>query len=180
MLFFTHLSLTSDDLSIARWIIDLDRDVKRIWSKEKTNVKNFRACMNLFDIILDGYIIIFIAEYCGIDNVPVLLSSLDQLGSQKLSDAIENLTSLLNDFFLMSRMRKRDSESRDEQYENVILFMQQGLVLHNFALAMRTGDSGMVIECLPVDHEYVPLPLNFMCFFSIKNVPKPQRFRHIS
>ena len=32
----------------------------------------------------------------------------------------------------------------------------------------------------PVDHEYVPLPLNFMCFFSIKFVPKPQWFRHIS
>jgi hypothetical protein len=148
MLFFTHLGLASDDLSIARWIVDLDRDVKRIWSKEKTNVKDFRACMDLFDIILDGYIIAFIAEYCGIDNVPVLLSSLDQLGSEKLADAIENLTSLLNDFSLVSQMRKRDSESRDEQYENVILFMQQGLVLRSFALAMRTGDSGMVIECL--------------------------------
>ena len=32
----------------------------------------------------------------------------------------------------------------------------------------------------PVDHEYVPLPLNLMCFFWIKNVPKPQGFKHIS
>lgn len=148
MLFFTHLGLSSDDLSIARWIVDLDRDAQRIWSKEKTNVKDFRACMDLFDIILDGYIIAFITEYCGIDNVPTLLSSLDQLDSEKLADAIEHLTSLLSDYSLVSRMRKRDSESRDEQYENILLFMQQGLVLHNFALTMRTGDNGMVIECL--------------------------------
>lgn len=148
MLFFTHLGLASDNLSIARWIVDLDRDGKRIWSKEKTNVKDFRACMDLFDIILDGYIMTFIAEYCEFDNVPVFLSGLDQIGSEKLADAIGNLISLLNDFVLISRMRKRDSEFRDEQYENIILFMQQGLVLRNFALTMRIGDSGMVIECL--------------------------------
>ena len=104
--------------------------------------------MNLFDIILNEYIIVFIVEYCEIDNVPALLSSLDQIDFEKLADAIENLISLLNDFFLVSRMRKRDSEFRDEQYENIILFMQQGLVLRNFALAMRIGDSGMIIECL--------------------------------
>jgi len=58
--------------------------------------------MDLFDIILDGYIIAFIAEYCGIDDVSVLLSSLDQIGSKKLANAIKNLTSLLSDFSLMS------------------------------------------------------------------------------
>src|SRR5271169_4464011 len=104
--------------------------------------------MDLFDIKLGGYIIAFIAEYCGIDNVPRLLSSLDQISSKTLAEAIENLSSRLSDFSFVSRIHKTDSESLDEQYENIILFMQQGLVLRNYVLAMRTCKSGMVIECL--------------------------------
>ena len=148
MLFSTHLGEAKEAISIARWMEDLDRNSKNIWSSDKTNVKDFRACQDLFDTILDGFIVAFLVDYCGFDSVSELTSNLEQMGSDHLASAVEKLADLLNDYSAVTKMRKLSPEYRDQQYENLILFMQQGLVLRNFAIAMRNGDSGMVIDCL--------------------------------
>lgn len=148
MLFSTHLGEAKEAISIARWMEDLDRNSRNIWSSDKTNVKDFRACQDLFDTILDGFIEAFLVDYCGFDTVSELMSNLEQIGSDRLASAVEKLADLLNDYSAVTRMRKLSPEHRDQQYENLVLFMQQGLVLRNFAVAMRNGDSGMVIDCL--------------------------------
>jgi len=148
MLFSAHLGEVKEAVSIARWMEDLDRNSKTIWSSDKTNVKDFRACQDLFDTILDGFIMAFLVSRCGFSSVSELLSNLDQMGSDRLANALGQLADIVNDYSAVTKMRKLNPENRDQQYENLILFMQQGLVLRTFAVAMRNGDSGMVIHCL--------------------------------
>jgi hypothetical protein len=148
MLFSTHLGDSNDLTSITSWGEYIGRDQRRLWNKQNTNVKDFRACLDLFDTILDGYIIALIAKECGYESAHGLLSNLDQIGKEALSSAFERLGNLLSDYSAVTRMRQMPPEQRDVVYENMLVFTQQGMVLRTFGRAMRTGDSGIVTDCL--------------------------------
>lgn len=151
MLFDTHLGSASDESSISRWMADLRRDHRLIWSTDKTNVKDFRACLDLFDTILDGYILGNLAAECGAPSMTDFVTSLPDIPPERLDTAVRTLSDRLCDYMLVHNLRSGAAEApdkRDTQHENHLLFMQQGLVMRNFTNAMKHGDSGMVQECL--------------------------------
>jgi hypothetical protein len=148
MLFDTHLGTIGDQYSISRWMTDLRRDNRVIWSVDKTNVKDFRACLDLFDTILDGYIMADLATRSGFSSIPDFMSGLETMEPKVADTAVRQLSEHLCDFMLASTMRSEGPDHRDTLYENRLIFMQQGMVLRNLSLAMRHGDSGMVTACL--------------------------------
>jgi hypothetical protein len=149
MLFFNHLGEKEDELSLARWIVDLGRDKRQLWEKGRLpKVKDFRGCLDLVDTVLDGYIIAFIAEFCHFGNVKELLIGLEHIPPETMARALEELNTIIGDHSLVTRMRQKQPTERDMQYEDLLLFIQTGLILRSFGKAMRIGDSGMVIECL--------------------------------
>ena len=149
MLFFNHLGEKEDEVSLARWIVDLGRDKRQLWEKGSLpKVKDFRGCLDLVDTVLDGYIIAFIAEYCHFRNVKELLDNLECIAPKTTAGALEELNAIIRDHTLVTRMRQKQPTERDMQYEDLLLFIQSGLILRSFGKAMRIGDSGMVIECL--------------------------------
>jgi hypothetical protein len=106
-------------------------------------VKDFRGCLDLVDTVLDGYIIAFIAEYCHFRNVKELLDNLECIAPKTMAGALEELNAIIRDHTLVTRMRQKQPTERDMQYEDLLLFIQSGLILRSFGKAMRIGDSGL-------------------------------------
>jgi hypothetical protein len=70
------------------------------------------------------------------------------MSPETLDRGIQHLADQMSNFGEVTGRRKTLVEERDSEHENIILFMQQGLVLRTFGIAMRRGDSGMVLQCL--------------------------------
>src|SRR5438046_8223313 len=45
MLFQTHLGDEKDNCSMARWIIELNRDKNKLWNGKRNLVKDFQSCL---------------------------------------------------------------------------------------------------------------------------------------
>jgi hypothetical protein len=83
-----------------------------------------------------------LAKRCGYDNVQDFASGL--AGHDNLAQTIADMSSDLAKFSRVSGYRDKPDGQRDLPNENHWLILQHGLVLRNFALAMRQGDSGRV------------------------------------
>jgi hypothetical protein len=131
MLFDNHLGSELDNYSLARWIADLHRDPRKLWQEDKTNVKDFRACLDLFECVLDGYIVGYLAGVCGYSHTPAFLSALQRGDRQTVADHVDRMGDLLGNHVYVSGMRKQPSEARDEEHESFILYLQQALMLRS-------------------------------------------------
>jgi hypothetical protein len=87
-------------------------------------IEDFRACQALVDVVLVSYIIGVLAPDIGA--------------------YIDELSDRLSDFETVNNHRMR-RDGRDRPHENLVLFMQRGLILRNFNDAMKTGDVGRVL-----------------------------------
>ena len=108
-------------------------------------MKDFRSCQRFWDFVLDGYILASVAKRCGFTTVAEFVSG---MGDTDITTAIETLANDLVRFSEVARARQKPDEERDREYENHLLLLQHGLVLRNFVLAMRQGDSGRVLVSL--------------------------------
>src|SRR5438034_418452 len=97
MLLNANLGTDMEEMFIVKWIVYLNRDSRKMWSKEKNHVKDFRACQDFFDIILDGTIIAFTTQLCGNERVNDVLSIIDSISSKKF-EVIEAFANRMNDF----------------------------------------------------------------------------------
>ena len=150
-LYKSHFGKEQDAWSLHMWMEELGQDYRKMWDdSQKGHVKNFRASRDIFFMVLKGYVFASVAtEISGTcATFSQYTESLQNIPQSKLSDAIEKVIDYCSDFQYVDRMRDAPDEKRDVDRENMILFMQHGLVLRVFDQAVRTGDSGLMCAAI--------------------------------
>lgn len=182
VLFKTHYgTLDTDVASLLVWLDELQRDIPRMWNVQKQSVKDFHAAHDFFDTVLDAYIIAAMAAYqCPkADDIQSFATELPKLIEEELRTMITTVSAFLADFNKVGNMRS--VEERDPVHENLILFLQHGLVWRNAILAMRQGDIGRVENSLTYfaiwfqgtgNHNYASETLRLIA--SIKKIWSPE------
>ena len=144
LLFYrTHLGTESDVCSLSRWIKELNRIDTKLWDKNSANVNNFNACMDFFNIVLDGCILAVFANACGAKSVQELSQRFSQIDIEK---KIDDIAQFLVKFDQVNK--NRSNKLQDSAHDNLILFCQHGLTLRNFSKAIRAGDPGRYLASL--------------------------------
>jgi hypothetical protein len=148
LLFKTHYGKETDVASLATWLEELERNIPSMWNGDNSQVKDYRAAEDFFNLVLDAYIIATLSDchFPGQQNIEHFAARLPSLSDDTIKEGIEKTAIYLSNFGVVSKMRKRSN--RDVVEENVVLFLQQGLVFRNALLAMRQGDSGRVVNSL--------------------------------
>ena len=108
-------------------------------------VKNFRACNELFNHVLDGHIIAAVAAECNVRSWQEVRQILTETSWRIIIKDIRDKKSNLQK---VGKLRESKDKDRDILHENALLFLQHGLMYRDFCNAMRFGDSGRVIHCL--------------------------------
>src|SRR5208282_131258 len=57
---------------------------------------------------------------------------------------IKHLSRLISDMTMIPKMRGELDDTRDRQYENAILFIQQCMLYREFSNTIEIGDTGMI------------------------------------
>jgi len=143
MLFRSHGGLEKEVGTLSYWIKLLQRNKNTLWDGRKQLVKDFRGCYELFGQIVDGYLLGFIAERCGWKEgrLETAFEEHRDTLQQRITDLVEDLSNFKD---IHSRRQNHPSD-RDLMYENMILFLQHGLILRNFHHAMKHGDIGRIL-----------------------------------
>ena len=150
-LYKSHFGKERDAWSLNMWMQELGQDYRKMWDDSgKGEVKNFRASRDTFFMVLKGYIFASVGTEINHNckDFSQYTESLQNLSQSKLSDAIEKVIDYCSDFQYVDKMRDAPDEERDVDRENMILFMQHGLVLRVFDQAVRTGDSGLMCSAI--------------------------------
>jgi hypothetical protein len=141
LLFRTHTGSDKEPGTIPYWIRLLQRNQNMLWDGSKHLVKDFRACFELFGQIVDGYLLGILAKRSGWEKGTIgalFESNLDLRGT--IDDIAKDLAN-----FKQTDDRRTDTAPRDNSFDNVILFLQHGLVLRNMHHAMAHGDVGRLL-----------------------------------
>src|SRR6266496_5379703 len=101
-------------------------------------------------MILKGYVFASIMmEINGnCSNFTQYTTFLQDISQSKLSDTIEKVLDYCSNFQYMQKMCYTSDDEWDVDHENMILFMQHGLVLHIFDQVVWTGDSGLMCSVM--------------------------------
>lgn len=145
MLFRIHRGSESDMCSISRWLDVLGRDKDKLWDAQKEYIKDFRACNDLFQTILDGYILGYLAHSGKFSDTASYMQNLSSAG---LREAINALAKQLLDFTTLSDQMSEPPERRDQPWENLWLFLQHAMMYRFLVTSMRQGDPGRVVASL--------------------------------
>ena len=143
LLFQYHMGEKSDVSSLAKWFITLERDSNIIGTGKRQTIRDFRACNQLFNHVLDAHVLAIVGTKLGATSCAELCEALEVRNWQ---EAFKNTEKELTDLYHIDKRRGLDE--RDPVYENAILFLQHGLIYRDFCDAMRHGDSGRVKNCL--------------------------------
>jgi hypothetical protein len=143
LLFQYHMGEKSDVSSLAKWFITLERDSNIIGTGKRHTIRDFRACHQLFNHVLDAHVLAIVGTKLGVTSCADLCEALEVRNWQ---EAFKNTEKELTDLYHIDKRRGLDE--RDPVYENAILFLQHGLIYRDFCDAMRHGDSGRVKNCL--------------------------------
>jgi len=149
-MFKIYYGKTSDKFSFTCFIDLLNQDVNKLWNRHDSQVKDFNTCLDLVDTVLNGCLISAITRFCNptSDTTAEFEANLGNMSQISLELAIKTLAKYLSNFNLVSEMRKIPDEMRNVGLENLLLFIQQGLMLRNLGLAIRQGDSGRILNSL--------------------------------
>ena len=135
MLYRTHFGDTTQPTSLSRWIALLDRNTTKLWNAEgKGHVKDFNACLDLFETVLDGCLL---AALCTAYGYKTLDDFSEKFGVSTEKN-LDDLAKTLMRFELVDVNRQQGRN--DTAHDNLILFLQHGLILRNFSEAMKSGD----------------------------------------
>jgi len=140
-IFKSHYGSETDRWSLSRMIKLLSYDANKFWNKTERLVKDFNRCFDFFNLVLDGCILAAVFRLCPIDIGSILQP-------ERLIAAVTDLSHELSDYSAVSSMRCREGQDRDVGEENLLLFVQEGLMLRHLSLAIHQGDSGRVINAL--------------------------------
>jgi hypothetical protein len=143
LLFQVHMGDKSDVNSLAKWFIILKRDSNIFGTGKRRTIKDFRACNQLFNHVLDAHVLAIVGTKLEVDSCAELCKALER---RKWRKAFEETDDPLTDLNYIDTLRS--SDKRDRVYENGLLFLQHGLIYRDFSDAMRSGDSGRIKNCL--------------------------------
>lgn len=131
-----------------------------MWINGKDTIKDFRTCFDFINIILDAYVMAalaitllfqFLSDLRAEERIFTKLQ--DVLPDLLQTDLIQNAIGQLVKFFsrfdrIGERFHKESEAKRDIINENMNLFIQHGLVLRNFDIAISDGDIGRALVSL--------------------------------
>lgn len=151
-IFKTHYGADTDRWSLSRLIKVLGLDANKFWNKTESQVKDFNTCFDFFNIVLNGCILAAVSTRLCFPKVETIGQLQASVGSvlrpESMLAAITALSETLSDYRTVSSMRCAEVPNRDIGAENLLLFLQEGLMLRHLTLAMRQGDSGRIINAL--------------------------------
>src|SRR5204863_7039593 len=139
MLIQNHYRSPQDPNSISRWMTLLWSDT-RIWDTKRNTIKDFRTCHTLFNIILDAHLLALFGAKYNATTCDAMLTLPEHHNWRK---SIKRLSWLISDVTVLGEMMSKPEDTQDRQYENAILFIQQGMLYREFSNAIETGDTGM-------------------------------------
>jgi len=150
-----------DRWSLTRCMDELGRDPARMWNKTKQHVQNFNICKDFFDIVLDGALVAMISFYYApsamtIANLEHHLRFADAQGLEAMS---ESLAAFVMDFDRTSKLSEAEPRSNsnmsskpphrhERTFQNLMLFIQHGMMFRTLDRAIREGDSGRILMCI--------------------------------
>jgi len=143
LLFRFHMGNKSDPSSLAKWFVKLKRDSNIFGTGKRQTIRDFRACNQLFNHVLDGHVLAIVATKLGVTSCAELCKALEVWNWRKAFDTTEGQ---LTDLNYINNLRT--SDERDLVYENATLFLQHGLIYRDFSHVIRYGDSGRIKNCL--------------------------------
>jgi len=148
LLFKMHYGKQKDVASLATWLEELERNIPSMWNNEHAMVKDYRAAEDFLNLVLDAYIIATLSDryFPGHLNIEHFAASLPSLSDDTIKAGIEETAKYLSDFGIVPRLCEKPN--RHVVLENVLLFLQHGLVFRNALLAIQQGDSGRVVNSL--------------------------------
>jgi hypothetical protein len=147
LIYSTHMGRASDAFSLSKFVQELDWNHHKLWNASDKKLKDFNTAFDFFNIVLDGCILAASSTFFECDSTADFENILKTERHEHLQEAIEKLSYYLSNFVLVSGMRSKQI-GRDIANENMLLFIQQGLMLRHFHLAMRQGDSGRMLNSL--------------------------------
>jgi hypothetical protein len=76
LVYRTHLGEEQDasPCSLNRWIKDLRRMRSKLWDPQRQLVKNYNASKDFFELVLQGYILAFIANHFSCASLSAMKS----------------------------------------------------------------------------------------------------------
>ena len=146
--FTTHFGKVSDVSSLSHWMKFLRKDMNQMWNPQQALVKDFDRCLDFFNTVLDGTILASVAAYHfpSERTIDTFARSLPSIPVDLLAKSIEEISDTLLNQTLVSRMRRGPPASRDPVHENIILFLQHGIIVRNFSHAISSGDTGRLVN----------------------------------
>jgi len=150
MVFNMYYGDLKDSISLNSWIKFLGRDIWKMWNNKWALVKQYHACKDLLDNLLTGYMIAWLTWHFHFGACAEFLPHLPNLSAEALSNAVEDLKTILVDYFLVSTRRNNSTDETDTMHENYILFLQDVIIILIFLHACRISDSSVFIDCISV------------------------------
>jgi len=94
LLFRVHIGDQSDLSSLAKWFVTLRRDSNIFGTGKRRTIKDFRACDQLFNHILDGHVLAIVATKLGVSSCKELCKALE---TRKWREAFGRMEEQLTD-----------------------------------------------------------------------------------
>ena len=135
LLYRTHFGDTTQATSLSRWIALLDRNTTKLWNAQgKGHIKDFNACLDLFETVLDGCLLAVLSSAYGCKTLDAFIEKFGECTETTIDNVVKELMKFQLVYF------NRAEDRRDTAHDNLILFLQHGLILRNFSQAMKSGD----------------------------------------
>jgi hypothetical protein len=112
---------------------------------QTNKIKDFCACQSFLDHLLDGHILAALSAELGAEDWEELQIKLKDENWRKL---IQKVELKISQRLLVWTWREEEMETRDLVHENTVLFLQHLLIYRGFTEALKTGDSGQVVQHL--------------------------------
>lgn len=116
-----------------------------MWNFQARTIKDFRACQEFFNHVLDAHILAALAAQLGAKSWDELSDKFKNFNWRK---GITKLQQQFGEAGQVYKWRTESVENRDLVHENAVLLLQHGMIYRRFSEALITGESGWVIHCL--------------------------------
>jgi hypothetical protein len=111
-------------------------------------VQDFNACLDFFEVLLDGYILAALSQTMGLKSVSDLKSALPTVPASTLEEHIDSLAARLCNPSEVSYVPTDDGHPEEVNLSSTIVLLKHGLLLRTFQSSMKIGDTGLLMNAL--------------------------------
>jgi len=146
-----HFGESNEIGTLSSWMDFLQRDVGKLWSNnDATHVQDYNACVDFFEVLLNGYIIAALSH--SIDSAAAsaraLSTLLPTLPSNVLQSTIDSLADVASNPSELIFAESEEEGETAEGHPKTTVFIKHALLLKTFHAAVRVGDTGLMINAL--------------------------------